>query len=185
MVRKFIDNRSGQLLVLEAIIFSIMVFMALIFIYQLEPPERVSSEKYSNQLRIQGTDALRSIDQQYISMDYNHSLNQVEQCYSSTLVKYIMNKDVTNLTNSLDNLLPSSVLGYNIYLDNGTNSYLWYNGEEFFPKIDRITKASRIIVSTWNYSLYKFEQKHTFDNEFDTFISNNHIFSVVLEMWTS
>jgi len=184
MVRRFNDNKSGQLLVLEAIIFSIMVFMALIFIYQLEPPERVSTEKYSNQLRIQGTDALRSIDAMYTVCDKDLTENYSIVCYNSMLVNCIVNHNTYNLTLLLDELLPKSVLGYNIYLDNGTYSTLWYNGEEFYPKIGRVTKTSRIIVSSHNYSKYKYEEKSILPNAYETFLANNHVFNVVLEMWS-
>jgi hypothetical protein len=109
------DNRA-QMLVYEAIVCAALLALAVFFVYQMHPP-MMQSTIYSNQLKILGDDALRSLGA-YPSKNYSGY---------SLLEEYIIDNNTANFTKFLNSTFPATV-GYSIYISNGTVEQIWYNG---------------------------------------------------------
>ena len=139
MIRMLKDDK-GQMMVIESILFAGMVLLALIFVYQLSPPSTISTDKYSNQLRILGNDALRSIDKTSPSDVYN---------YTSRLVELVATKNMDNLTTILNSILPDYV-SYNIFITDGNNTVVLYDGDVLGEKIGTVARANRILAIDQN-----------------------------------
>lgn len=130
-------NDNAQMMVIESILFSIMVILSLMFVSNISPPSRVSSSLPVDQLKILGDDALRTIDKT--------TPTPADSYLGSSLVKYILEKDVFSLTNLLNSLLPD--ISYNLYLSNGIETIKWYDGEVLTGgKHGAVSKSHMIII---------------------------------------
>ena len=133
---RMLKDDKGQMMVIESILFAGMVLLALIFVYQLSPPSTISTDKYSNQLRILGNDALRSIDKSSPVDVYN---------YTSRLVELVATKNMDNLTTLLNSIIPDYV-SYNVFITDGNNTVVLYDGDVLGGKIGIVARANRILV---------------------------------------
>jgi hypothetical protein len=108
----------GQMMVLELVIFTALIFLSLIFIYQLSPSS-VLNDKYSNNLKIDADNALNSI--------YNSAPPVTYRGYpSNKLAHYFIANDYIGFTTDINSRLPTSVL-FNIYISNGVDTRFWCN----------------------------------------------------------
>lgn len=139
-MRIFRKDKNGQMMVLEAILFSIMLILALIFIYQLSPPSVSTKTRYLNQLKILSDDAVRTLDQ--LSSTYD-PIN-----IPSLLVEYILLNDTVNASIYFRSVLPYDV-GFNIYVGNTNQTVLWYEGG-WGEKTDSVTRSNHIFVLSNN-----------------------------------
>jgi len=113
---------KGQMMVLEVIFFAVMVLLSLVFIYQLSPSSIVSN-KYTNNLKIIGDDALHSLYNDAPTGDFPAGYP------SSKLIHYLITNAYGSMISDLNNMLPPTVM-YNIYITNITNETInmfWCN----------------------------------------------------------
>ena len=165
---------NAQMMIIESVLFSIMVLMALLFVSQLSPPSKVYASTSSDQLKILGDDALRSIDKR----SPGGGLGQIGLYSTSSLTKYIATNDVDSLTAYLDALLPNNV-NYNISISNGTKTINWYNGEEAGNvKVGDISVAHCIIlINKEAIDGTEYVNKQIIEDY------DGYIYEVILEMW--
>jgi hypothetical protein len=167
-------NDNAQMMIVEAVLFSIMVIMALIFVNQLSPPSRISATISSDQLKILGDDALRSIDKVTIPELIAYS--------GSSLVKYIAKNDKENLAEYLNSLLPSQVK-YNIYISDGNETIKWYDAEleEKVAIVGTISRSHYIIVIRDE----EITKDYKMDGAENRFVEHpiGCVYEVILEMW--
>lgn len=126
-------NKSAQMHAIEIILAAVLFFTAMNFAITLTVP--VPQEKFSiEQWKIYGEDSLRILDNTPLN-------NTTEQkiYHNSTLTKYIIKNDITNLTKELNKTLPNSI-SYNIY--NGSK-YFYFKD---FPVGDYVIIVHRLIV---------------------------------------
>jgi hypothetical protein len=110
---------SAQLMIIEVVIFAATMLLALIFIYQLSP-SAILSDKYVNNLKIDGDNALTTI--------YLTPPSVTAQGYpTSKLVHYIIINDYIGLSTDLRSRLTPTVL-FNIYVSDGIQTKFWCNG---------------------------------------------------------
>jgi len=118
------DNKA-QMMVLESVVFSIIVIISLIFLYQISPTS-TESTVYTSDLKIKGDSALQNL--------YNEEVQKEALPVTlpigfpkNKLIYYLITDDYTNLISSnLKNLLPSSTT-YNIFVSNGVKKTFWCN----------------------------------------------------------
>jgi len=172
-----IKDDKAAMMVLEAVIFAIMILLALILVTNLSPVKKSSVDSYSNQLKILADDAIRTLDNldesDYASLNYGAGT-----FLSSRLVEYIALNDTTNTSSYFDKALPDNVR-YNIYISNNEETICWYNGEEGFGKLGDVSKSNFVLAvpSVLNESLGGY-QDHEIIPGYSGF---NYIF--ILEMW--
>lgn len=109
---------KGQMMVIESVIFAITILLALVFLYQLSPTSTVSNT-YTNDLKIKGDDALRTL--------YNDEViaNLPQGFPKNKLTYYLISDNYDGfITSNLQNMLPSNTM-YNIYISNGTKTVFW------------------------------------------------------------
>lgn len=108
---------KGQMMVVESVIFTITILLALVFLYQLSPTSTVSNV-YKNDLKIEGDDALRTLysDQVTANVSKNFPKNK--------LVFYLITDDYESLVLHLQSKFPSNTM-FNIYISNGTKKVFW------------------------------------------------------------
>lgn len=115
---------KAQMMVLESIFFAITVVIALVFLIQISPTSIQSGNQSSNELKLLGDDALDAIYAETLHINQNRGGNYNTNNPTSKLVVCIITNNYTGLTDSLNNILPDTVL-YNIYISNGTETVFW------------------------------------------------------------
>ena len=173
------DDSNGQMIVLEAILFAIMILLALIVISNISPAPQATINRYSNQLKIWADDSIRALDSMRVSSEYRIDNNTY--FYESRLVQYIVLNDTYNATIFFNNSLPSDV-GYNIYISNNNDTVMWYNGEKFWGgKIGEVSRAKFIVTIDYDkwidVSVTPYKNREIISG----YKGNEYIF--VLEVW--
>jgi len=192
---------KAQMMVLESVIFAITVLVSLIFLYQLSPSSTVEN-KYTNDLKLQGDNALRSLNNAPIDNSANYPLDFP----SNKLVNYLITNNYSSFISDLNGMLPKTV-DYNIYISNGTKTIFWchsnYKSQFFIPTeptktIEPVSKSHCIIGID---PLYRNNATHIFshevkqgkdyhdksdlDNPLSAFGSyKGSSYDVILEMWS-
>jgi hypothetical protein len=115
---------KAQMMVLEAIFFAITVVIALILLFQMSPTSIQSGSQSSNNLKMLGDNALDAIYAETQHIKQNVGASYTTNNPSSKLVVSIIKNDYSKLTDSLNNILPDSVI-YNIYISNGSKTVFW------------------------------------------------------------
>jgi len=132
-----LKDDKAHMMVIEVVIFAAMVFLALIFLYQLSPSSTLS-DQYTNELKTWGDDALYSIAQSLPPEPFKSYPDYPD----SKLVHYLIANDYSGLTTDLNDIFPPTVL-YNIWISNGTNSIFWCNSfsdnSTILPLVDPVT----------------------------------------------
>jgi hypothetical protein len=169
---RFRKDTNAQMVLLEAVFFTIMVLLSLIMIFNISPPSQSTINRYSNQLKILADDSLRMLDN--IPPTISDAL-----FHNSLLVQYIVLNDTKNITYFLNSSLPSDV-GYNLYISNGENSILWYNGENFWGgKLGEVSRANYLVLA--NYNWVNASDSYPSKEIIPGYKGNEYI--VVLEVW--
>ena len=137
-----IDDKA-QMMVIESIVFTITIIVALIFLYQLSPTSTVSNV-YKNDLKIKGDDALRTL--------YNDQVTAVDlpkNFPKNKLIFYLITDNNESLVLNLQSKLPSNTM-FNIYISNGTEKIFWCSSTMYIlsplPVVEPVT-ISHYIVS--------------------------------------
>lgn len=191
---------KAQIMVLETIVFAITVLLSLVFLYQLSPSSTVEN-KYTNDLKIRGDDALRSLNNAQIDTSANYPFDFP----SNKLVNYLITNDYSSFISDLNSMLPKTV-DYNIYISNGTKTIFWchsnYKSGTTIPQeptktIEPVSKSHYIIAIDQLYrnnatSIFSYEVKQGkhFDNRSDLDHSSafqsytGSSYDVILEMWS-
>jgi len=159
------DNK-GQMMVWEVIFFASIVILSLLFIYQLSPTS-VVSDKYSNDLKIQGDTALYALYNDVVTAGGEESNYRF-----SKIVHYLITNAYGSFISDLNNLLPSTVM-YNIYIeayiDNETKHVFWGNSfggyDDALSSIDPVT-VSHCIVAIHPSLLIGFSHFHYMTGKF-------------------
>lgn len=186
---------KGQMIVLEAIFFAMTIIMSLVFIYQLSPSSIVT-DVYSNDLKIMGDDALRSLYNDDLSGNYPAGYP------SSKLVHYLISNSYGSMVSDLNNMLPPSVM-YNIYLSNETQTIFWCNSlgvyDDSLHPIDPVSISHCIVAIHPAFSevarLLDIYAEVEGDPRFSTSSEESDVFAlfddysgpcfeVILEMWS-
>ncbi len=115
---------KAQMMVLEAIFFAITVVIALILLFQMSPTSIQSGSQSSNNLKMLGDNALDTIYAETQHIKINVGASYITNNPSSKLVVCIIKNDYSKLTDSLNTILPNSVI-YNIYISNGIKTVFW------------------------------------------------------------
>lgn len=158
-------NDNAQMMVLEAIIFAITVLLSLVFLYQLSPASTVEY-KYTTDLKLQGDDALRSLNNAPIPAAANYP----RDFPSNKLVYYLITNNYSNFITDLNSMLPKTV-DYNLYISNGTTTIFWchsnYNPpspipEEPLKTIEPVSKSHYVIAID---PLYRTNETFIFSHE--------------------
>ncbi len=183
---------KGQMLVLEAVFFAIIVLSSLIFIYQITPLSGVSN-KYTNNLKILGDSALQSLYAEVMTSQIwsgyllgNYRFGLIEH--------YLISNSYGNFITDLNSMLPPSVL-YNIYVSNGTKTEFWCSSirdiSEPLSPIDPIS-TSHCIVSIHPDLLTEILPKSQYDpgrtpdeSDLDDMFEGygDSTYDVILELW--
>ena len=168
---------SGQMMVWEVTIFAALVLLSLVFLYQLSPPSIVSN-KYSNDLKIIGDDALSAL--------YNDK--SIPATYpagypSNKLVHYLISDAYGSILSDLHNMLPTNVM-YNIYVSNETDRIFWCNsqGDNAVP----LLKVPPITICHCVFALDKtfFTTGEFYSNSLQYFNdTKGAAYDVSLELW--
>ncbi len=177
------DNKA-QMMVLETTLFAAIILITLIFLYQLSPSS-ISVDKYTNDLKIMGDDALHTI--------YNDIPPSTFQGYTShRLTHYFIINDYSGLSRDLNTLLPQTVL-FNIYISNGTKTVFWCNSFGENDAEDKLPYSNPITISHYAISIHP-DYLTGFSNEFYFDISESELvnkfngyegctYDILLEMW--
>lgn len=144
MFRNFSSNNKGQMLMIEAVLFSIMVLVAISFISQLSPPA-VVSHRYSNNLKIWGDNVLLGM--------YNKGINDtIPVSYpNNTLSYYLINNSHDRFVEnfSKDPRISKASVMYNVYISNGTKTIFWVNSQSDtsgpLTPIGSVSKSHRLV----------------------------------------
>ncbi|MDH7516747.1 MAG: hypothetical protein QHH19_00090 [Candidatus Thermoplasmatota archaeon] len=134
-------DEKAQMMVIESIVFTITILVALIFFYQLSPTTTVSNI-YTNDLKIKGDDALRTLynDQVTVDLPKNFPKNK--------LIFYLIKDSYESMVLHLQSKLPSNTI-FNIYISNGTNKTFWcssaINNATPLPVTEPVTISHYII----------------------------------------
>jgi hypothetical protein len=139
---------KGQMMVIESVIFTITILVALIFLYQLSPTSTVSNV-YKNDLKIKGDDALRSLYNDQVKADTPKNFPK------NNLIFYLIADNYESLVLYLKSKFPSNTM-FNIYISNGTKKAFWcsstQNNETPLPVKEPVT-ISHYILSIHPYFL--------------------------------
>ena len=118
-------NDKAQMMVLESVLFAIIILVALVFLYQLSPTSTVSNT-YTNDLKIKGDDALRTLYNDEVEKEDLHE-DFPQGFPKNKLVYYLITDDYYHfIISNLHSMLPPSTM-YNIYISNGTKTIFWCN----------------------------------------------------------
>jgi hypothetical protein len=180
------DNKA-QMMVMETTIFAITVILGLAFLFQLSPSSTLT-DTYSNELKIWGDDALRTLYTEPYTADAlpaNYPSNK--------LVYYLITNDYDNMTSELNNFLEDKIM-YNIWISNGTQPVFWCNSLGYndtpLSSIGSVTISHSIIPidpvylnnATGIFSgKYKEGKKSDLDNKFE--VCDSSSYDIILEMW--
>lgn len=164
-----ITNNNSQMMVLETVLFAVMVLTAVFFVYQLSPSSSVDADISSAELKTIGDDALRTSDKT--------PPNVPGAYYNSLLTKYVELNENEKLADFLSQLLPEYV-GFNIYLSDGVNKYLFYDGEKLVgEKVGLVTVSHRTIVKPTKLDISGLPSLPGSSEK------NFYLVDVILEMW--
>jgi len=169
------DN-NAQMMVLEAVVFSISVIISISFLFQISPTATLT-DQYTKELKIQGDDALRSL---YFEP---YTYNSLPSNYpSGKLINYIIEKDYTHLIIDLNKILLSTE--YNIRISNGTTTIFWCNSYGDYT----VELEPRDEIST-SHCLVAIDPNFLVDNDrFDAFKTDGvllcNAYKVILEIWS-
>jgi hypothetical protein len=164
------DNKA-QMMVLEAVVFSISIIISLAFLFQISPSSALT-DQYTKELKIQGDDALMTLYFQ------NYESNPSPTNYpTSKLINYIINEDYSGLTSDLNEVLLNTE--YNIRISNKTKTIFWCNSNGKIDELEnrRAISASHCIVAI---DPYFFNAGSRLENEFP----HSNTFKVILEVWS-
>ena len=185
------DNKA-QMMVLESIIFSIIIIISLVFLFQLSPSSNLS-EIYTNTLKIRGDEALQSL---FTDSAENTSEYPIDYP-SNKLVYYIVTNNYTNFTKDLSKTLPETVM-YNIWISNGIKDIFWCNSfsrtNTRLQPTGSVTTSHYIIAIAPSYrtnetGLFLCQQGKYYDNRCDLDHPSafqgyqGSTYDVILEMW--
>jgi hypothetical protein len=155
---------KGQMMVLESVIFAITVLISLIFIYQSSPSSTLEN-KYTNDLKLQGDNALRSLN----SGPIDNSAEYPIDFPSNKLIFYLLTNSYGSFISDLNDMLPKTV-DYNIYISNGVKSIFWCSSNYKYGTIP--TEPAKTIepVSKSHYLIgidlcYRNNETHLFSSE--------------------
>jgi hypothetical protein len=181
-------DETAAMMMLEVIIFASMIFLALLFLYQLSPAS-THSDNYSNELKIWADDALFTV---YTTLPPSPMRNYPDYP-QHMLIHYIMTNDYNGLTTDLNSMLPSTVM-YNIYISTGEQTVFWCNSfgdvTTVLPVIDPVT-VSHFVISLDRGHLH-------FPSEADIYVNDDHCvladtnyiydyygetYDIILELW--
>jgi hypothetical protein len=177
---------KGQMMVIESVIFAITVLLALVFLYQMSPTSTVSNT-YTNDLKIKGDDALRTLYNDQVTTDLPQSFPK------SKLIYYLISDDYDSLiTSNLQNMLPSNTM-YNIYISNGTQTVFWcssaLDNQTALPLKEPITISHYVIAIHPQFMTNSvFKDMGIIDSdgcEIPKLFNNNYngsVYDVILEM---
>ena len=138
-------NDKAQMMVLEAIFFAITVVIALILLFQMSPTSIQSGLQSSNELKRLGDDALDTIYAETMHIKQNMGDEYITNNPSSKLVVCVITNNYTELTDSLNNSLPDTVL-YNIYISNGIKT-VFLCSRIGIPDDDPLTMLDPVAIS--------------------------------------
>lgn len=165
------DNK-GQMMVLEAVVFSISIIISLAFLFQISPSSALT-DQYTKELKIQGDDALRTL---YFETYDSETLPA--NFPTSKLINFIINEDYYELTSDLNEMLTNTE--YNIRLANKTKTIFWCNsdGDETTELENRraISSSHCIVAIDPNF----FDAGSRLETEFP----HSNTFKVILEVWS-
>jgi len=144
---------NAQMMVLEAVIFSMLVVISLIFIYQLSPPSTVSNV-YTEDLKIQGDLALQSL------LD-NDPVGGLPDNYPLSLLAHFLTiNDYKSLVNNLKGLLGEDVM-FNLFIaraekiedSSDTHKKFWCSsnyddGDEPDPSANALETTGSVTISS-------------------------------------
>ena len=179
-------------MVLEAIIFSIIIVISLVFLFQLSPSPTLY-EKYSNTLKVKGDDALRSVYKE----NQNNSSGYPIDYPSNKLTYYMITNNYTNFTYDLNNILPNTVM-FNIWIGNGIRTIFWCNSfgqtTTRLQPVGSVTTAHYLISIAPSYrtnetGFFLCQQGKYYDNRSDLDHPSafqgyeGSTYDVILEMW--
>lgn len=189
---------KGQMMVLESVIFAITVLISLIFVYQSSPSSTLEN-KYTNDLKLQGDDALRSLNSEPIENSADYPIDFP----SNKLIFYLITNNYGDFISDLNDMLPKTV-DYNIYISNGTKIIFWCNSNYKFGTIP--TEPAKTIepVSKSHYligiDMLYLSETHLFSSEvkqgkyfsdrsdldhssaFESYKDSSY--DIILEMWS-
>ena len=186
------DNKA-QMMVTDAIIFSITIVLALAFLFQLTPSSTLVDE-YTKVLKMQGDDALRAL---YVEP---FSVEDLPTDYpSNKLVYYLITNDYDNMTSDLNNILLN--VEYNIWISNGIKDpVFWCNSDGDYdaplPNIRYVTTSHCLVaidptyrnnetgILAGKYLQGKYsDQKSDLDHStaFEGYMGSTY--NVILELW--
>ena len=137
---------KAQMMVLEAIFFAITVVIALIFLFQISPTSIQSGTQSTNELKLLGDDALGTIYFETLHIKQNMGEDYTTNNPSSKLAVCIITNNYTGLTDSLNNIMPDTVL-YNIYISNGSKTIFWCSFTGGSDDDDRLTMIDPVALS--------------------------------------
>jgi len=169
------DNKA-QMMVLEAVVFSISVIISIAFLFQISPTSTLT-DQYAKELKIQGDDALRSLyfeQYPYDSLPSNYP--------SGKLIKYIIDQEYEHLKTDLNKILLGKE--YNIRISNGETTIFWCNSDGDFT----VELEPRGEIST-SHCLIAIDPNFLEDNDrFDDFKTGGillcNTYKVILELWS-
>ena len=187
-------NNNAQMMILEVVLLAVMVFLALIFIYQLSPSS-TTIDQYSNDLKIWGDNALYSI---YHSPPPS-SVNTIPGYPKSGMIHYLISNDYRGFIDDINSMLPTTVI-YNIYISNESKTVFWCNSFGDFtdplPAVDPVTVSHYFISIDYNhFTEFPFDSyiyiitdtmtltdpESDLASEFNGYDGSTYI--VILEMW--
>ena len=165
------DNK-GQMMVLEAVVFSISIIISLAFLFQISPSSALT-DQYTKELKIQGDDAIRTLYfQNYESASLPTNFP------TSKLINYIINEDYFELTSDLNEMLTNTE--YNIRIANKTITIFWCNsyGDETTELENRraISTSHCIVAIDPEF----FNENSRLQQEFP----HSNTFKIILEVWS-
>lgn len=177
---------KAQMMVMETVIFTITILLALAFLFQLSPSSTLTDE-YTKELKVQGDDALRAL---YIEP---FTADDLPSDYpSSKLVYYLITNDYNSMTSDLNDMLLN--IEYNIWVSNGTNTVFWCNSDGDYNTplqgIRSVTTSHCLVAIDPLYrnnetgifsGKYKHGDKSVLDQAFPGYEGSTY--NVILELW--
>ena len=185
-------NNNAQMMVLEAILFSITVVLALFFIVQLSPTSIQNSIDTTNDLQILADNALHSLYTEQGSVQSRgseYSSRTETNNPTSKLVVCIICNNYTELVNSLNDYLPINVF-YNLYISNGTiTKFICSSGNPITQKLPPIEPVvvSHFLIAIDPVHLTEFEGVYGGDESIIQEAFENYkqsTYDVILELWS-
>jgi len=176
------------MMMIEAVLFAVMVLVAISFISELSPPA-VVSHRYSNNLKIWGDNALRSMDK-----GINASFVIPQNYPNNTLCFYLITNSYIDFIDTFgkDSRLSNSSVMYNVYISNGTKTIFWCSsiGSNTTPllPVGTVCMSHKIVSidpSFFNQSTptQLFSANNPIDQAFVQQGYNKSSYDVIIELW--